>query len=67
MELQEYDIVSLLRPLPEHSLPAGSKGTIVLDYSSAPPEYEVEFVDSNGGTIALVTLPGSDLEFVERS
>lgn len=66
MKLQEYDTVKLSRPLPKYGLPSGSEGTIVMDYASTPPDYEVEFFDSNGDTIALATVPGSDLEFVQR-
>ncbi|HYB39029.1 MAG TPA: DUF4926 domain-containing protein [Mycobacterium sp.] len=60
-----------LRPLSEHNLPAGSRGTVVVDYTKywdgdVPPEYEVEFADSDGITQALVTLSGDDLEVVSR-
>ncbi|BBN50349.1 MULTISPECIES: DUF4926 domain-containing protein [Mycobacterium avium complex (MAC)] len=68
---REYDVIRLLRPLPEHNLPAGSRGTIVVDYtkdsdSTLPSAYEVEFSDADGVTQALVTLSGDDLEVVWR-
>lgn len=66
MNIQEFDIVRLTRAVPEHDLADGAKGTVVLDHFSTPPAYEVEFLDSEGRTIALVTLLGSDLEFVQR-
>jgi len=28
----EYDVVRLLRPLPEHDLLAGATGTVLMDY-----------------------------------
>lgn len=61
MTLREYDVVRLLRPLPEHRLPAGAIGAIVMVYPS-PLAYEVEFADAQGVTIALVTLSEEDLE-----
>lgn len=74
---EEYDIVRLLRPIPEHNLPVGSKGTVVMDYTkydyakytgkSLPPAYEVEFADAQGVTQALVTIQEQDLEVVQRS
>lgn len=66
MKIQEFDIVRLTKAMPEHNLADGAKGTVVLDHFSAPAAYEVEFLDSEGRTIALVTLHGSDLEFVQR-
>jgi hypothetical protein len=71
---EEYDIVRLLRPLPEYNLPAGARGTVVVDYTkydyakssgkSLRPAYEVEFADAHGVTQALVTIYEDDLEVV---
>lgn len=71
MKPQEFDVVRLLRPMPQHGLPAGSRGTVVTDYTRCsdndlPPAYEVEFADADGVTQALVTLSGDDLEVVWR-
>jgi hypothetical protein len=71
MKPEEYDVVRLLRPLPEHGLPTGAEGTVVMDYAKyssrdLTPAYEVEFVDSDGMTQALVTVPEEDLEVVWR-
>jgi hypothetical protein len=71
MKPEEYDVVELLRPVAEHNLPAGSRGTVVMDYTkysteSDTPAYEVEFVDTEGMTQALLTLPGGDLKVVWR-
>ena len=68
---EEYDIVRLLRPLPEHNLLAGSTGTVVVDYTrysdgTLPPEYEVEFANPDGTTKALVTVSCDDIEIVSR-
>ncbi|WP_055400545.1 MULTISPECIES: DUF4926 domain-containing protein [unclassified Mycobacterium] len=67
---QEYDVVRLRRAVPEHDLPAGSRGTVVMDYTTgsegARRAYEVEFCDGDGITRALVTLAEDDLEVVWR-
>lgn len=68
----EYDVVRLLRPLPEYQLPAGATGAVVTDYgkystADKPAAYEVEFTDADGVTQALVTVLSSDLEVVHRS
>jgi len=69
MRPKEYDVIQLLRPLPGHNLPAGSRGAVVMDYTkhSAPDvaaAYEVEYTDADGVTQALVTVAGEDLEVV---
>jgi Domain of unknown function (DUF4926) len=71
---EEYDVDQLRRPLPEHGLPAGARGTIVIDYAkfdyakyggkNLRPAYEVEFADAHGVTQALVTIYEDDLEVV---
>lgn len=75
MKPEELDVVKLLRPLPEHNLPAGSTGTVVLDHTEhsnkdLPPAYEVEFMDDNDPegitTLAVVTVYEKDLEVVWR-
>ena len=33
-------------------------------YDSDPPEFEVEFTDSVGNTVALLTLKSTDIEWV---
>jgi len=53
------DVVALLRDLPRHRLTRGQVGTIVEAYKSG--RYEVEFADSDGQTLALVTLPAGAL------
>ncbi|TDO14651.1 uncharacterized protein DUF4926 [Mycobacterium sp. BK086] len=69
MRPQEYDGVRLLRPLPEHDLPVGAQGTVVMVYRDAglPSAYEVEFADADGVTQALVTLGGDDIEVTWRA
>jgi hypothetical protein len=57
---EENDGVRLLRPLPEHNLPAGSTGTVAVDYTkysdgTLPAKYEVEFANPDDSTQTLVT------------
>lgn len=72
MKPEEYDVVRLLRPLPEFDLPAGATGAVVFDYTKdaspgLPPAYEVEFTDGQGITQAVVTVDEKDLEVVSQS
>jgi len=67
--LHENDIVRLKHNVPANSptawpcipstdLATGSIGTVVMVYKtdSTNPEYEVEFVDNDGRTLALLSL-----------
>jgi hypothetical protein len=56
------DVVCLRVPLPEHKLPDGARGTIVHVHNV--DEFEVEFLDSEGATAALLTLHRAQLELV---
>jgi len=58
--IQELDTVVLTRDLPEHGLEAGDVGAVVHLYPGADT-FEVEFVSAEGRTIAVLTLPASDL------
>jgi len=53
--LAEHSLVVLTRDIPESGLYAGDVGAIVHIYGQGAA-YEVEFVDGDGTTIALVTL-----------
>jgi hypothetical protein len=54
-----FDVVALLRDLPEKKLVRGQVGTIVelLDENV----FEVEFINKKGETLSLETLKDSDL------
>jgi hypothetical protein len=69
-DLELFDVVALLRDLPEQGLARGQVGTVVELYS--PQDAEVDFVDGEGYTYALATLRSDDLmrlhhEPVERA
>jgi hypothetical protein len=53
--IKELDAVALTCDLPEHKLQKGDVGTAVLVHG-AGEAFEVEFVDYDGRTVALVTL-----------
>jgi hypothetical protein len=75
--LHENDIVQLKHKVPANNpaawpgvpstdLAAGAVGTIVMVYktNSTSPAYEVEFVDHDGHTLALLNLKEDDIESV---
>jgi Domain of unknown function (DUF4926) len=61
INLHELDIVVLTHDIPEHNLRQGNRGAIVHCYSNSEA-FEVEFIDSDGHTLALLTLTPSDLQ-----
>lgn len=78
MMLHENDVVMLKHDIPAHSptewpgisstaLSTGAVGTVVMVYTtnSSTYEYEVEFVDDDGHTLALLTLKEDDIELVD--
>lgn len=58
--MKELDVVRLKEEFKE--LPAGTEGTIVLEYDGSC--FEVEFFDVNGDTIDVFTTPAEILELV---
>ena len=60
--MKELDVVKLIRDFAD--IPAGTIGTIVLEYDGT--HFEVEFVDEDGDTIDVITTPTELLEPVEN-
>ena len=58
--MEELDVVRLIKEF--NGLPTGTIGTIVLKYDGT--YFEVEFVDSEGDTIEVLTTPSEILELV---
>ena len=58
--MKELDVVKLVKDFDK--IKAGTKGTIVCEYDAKA--FEVEFVDSNGQTIDVQTVPKVFLELV---
>jgi hypothetical protein len=63
--IRELDVVSLTHDITNENLKAGDTGTVVHIYADGAA-YEVEFTDSDGMTIAVLTLTGRDVRFAER-
>lgn len=58
-EIKPLDVVALLRAIPAEKLTIGQVGTVVEVFSD--DDFEVEFVDKQGRTIAMLPLKRSDL------
>jgi hypothetical protein len=61
MNPQELDVVTLAVDLPEDGLRAGDIGTVVYLFGTPTAAYEVEFVDADGSTRAMVTLTADQI------
>ncbi|PTU70394.1 DUF4926 domain-containing protein [Chromobacterium haemolyticum] len=62
----EYDVVRSTCSLGD-GVPRGTTGAILMVFASEHPQYEVEFVDSEGESLAVLTVKEEDLELVQRS
>lgn len=69
-----FDVVATLKPIPSDrltlvepeyqaivELPIGQVGTIVERYAIEPPQYLVEFADSNGNEYAMAILNADEI------
>lgn len=59
--MKELDVVKILKDY--ENIPSGTQGTIVCEYDGKA--FEVEFFDSNGDTIDVVTTPSELLALVK--
>lgn len=64
--MQELDVVALVADLPAQGLRAGQMGTIVHVFHQPRLAYEVEFVDDEGETVAMVPLEPAQIRAVTR-
>jgi len=62
----EYDVVRSTRPLGD-DVPSGTTGAILIVFASTHPQYEVEFVDTEGESLAVLTVKEEDLELVKKA
>ncbi|MCI0694686.1 DUF4926 domain-containing protein [candidate division KSB1 bacterium] len=60
-----FDVVELQSDLPELGLERGAQGTVVECYPDG--EYEIEFVDEDGQTLALCALPLDKISVVYQA
>ena len=58
---EEYAVVKLKHDLPDHSMKAGTRGTIVMVHHKPYRGYEVELFDAEGDTWEVLTLTDDDL------
>jgi len=63
--IKEYDVVELTEETPDLNI--GARGAVVMVHPSSPPAYEVEFVDDEGRTMALLTLRADQLRKVDAA
>lgn len=61
--IHELDTVVLTHDIEGHGLQQGDRGAIVHCYSDNPA-FEVEFVGTEGQTLALLTLRGNDIQSI---
>lgn len=61
--MKELDVVKLTSEF--NGLPIETEGVIVLEYDGS--YFEVEFFDTNGNTIDVLTTPSNVLELVEHA
>ncbi|MBO5924970.1 MAG: DUF4926 domain-containing protein [Clostridia bacterium] len=60
--MKELDVVKITQDY--ENIPSGAEGTIVYEYDGKA--FEVEFFDTNGDTLDVVTTPAELLELVEE-
>ena len=62
--IEEYDVIRLKKPVPSKNLPIGARGTVLIVYTdpNLPRAYEVEFLDEEGDTLAVLTLQEDFIE-----
>ena len=56
MKFKELDVVRLIKAVPGTRLHAGDVGAVVMTYTNPREAYEVEFVDEDGDTVAMMPL-----------
>lgn len=59
--INELDIVNLTHDVAAYNLKRGDRGTVVHCYDDGKA-YEVEFMNNDGRTIALLTLTDADIQ-----
>ena len=59
--INEIDIVTITHGVAEYNLKRGDIGTVVHYYGDGKA-YEVEFINNDGRTIALLTLTDTDIQ-----
>ena len=63
--IKELDVITLTHDIQEHGLKKGTQGAIVHCYNDQQP-YEVEFVNDEGETLAILTLGKADIQLEQE-
>lgn len=63
---EELDTVVLARNIEKHGLKKGDIGAVVNVYKNSRA-FEVEFVNAEGKTVALLTLTAADVRSIKRN
>jgi hypothetical protein len=61
----EYETFRLTRPLPDNSIPVGTRGVVLMVFEGPPLAYEVEFPDGKGGNFGKAMTYTLTEEFME--
>ena len=56
MKFQELDVVRLIKAVPGTRLNIGDVGAVVMTYTNPREAYELEFVNENGDTVAMMPI-----------
>jgi len=59
---KEYDSIKLKSQIKEVRVPIGTKGVVLMVFNSPSKAYEVEFVDSSGGSLGTFTITDDQIE-----
>lgn len=62
----EYEVVYLIRKIPNSNLPIGAIGTVLIMHDKPHRAYEVEFLGRYGETLDIVTVVDQDIQSVNR-
>ena len=62
MKFNELEIVKTLKEFPEDGIVQGDIGTIVMAFTKPNEAYEVEFVNDDGTTKAMLTILPDELQ-----
>ncbi len=63
--IKELDVITLTHDIQEHGLKKGTQGAVVHFYDDQQA-YEVEFINDEGGTLALLTLAKADIQLEQE-
>ena len=63
---KELEVIELTHDILKHNLKKGARGTVVEIYKNGEA-YEIEFVNAEGKTVALLTLDSSEFRNIKKN